>query len=66
MAEKAKKKKVKKENFIQGVRKEMALVSWPTRKNVLKYTVATLIFILFVTGFFLLLNALMAVITGGN
>ncbi len=59
-----KKEKKNKENFLVGVRSELALVSWPTFKNVFKYTCATLIFMLFVTGFFLLINLIMSVVKG--
>ncbi len=59
-----KKEKKVKENYFAGVRSELALVSWPTAKNVFKYTIATIIFILFVTGFFLLINLIMSVVKG--
>ncbi len=56
--------KPKKENFLKSVRREMGNVNWPTRKNVFKYSITTVVFILFVTGFFLLLNVLMSVVKG--
>ncbi len=59
-----KKVKVKKESFFVGVRKELSLVAWPSKKNVSKYTISTVIFILFVTGFFILLNLLLSVVKG--
>ena len=56
--------KVKKENYFKGVAKEMKLVKWPTFKDVVKYTVATLILCIIVCGFFLLLNLLLSIIKG--
>ncbi len=66
MAKKETKKsaKTKNGNFFSNVRKEMALVSWPTRKNVFKYTVTTVLFMLVVSGFFLILNLLMSIVKG--
>ena len=57
-------KKAKKENFLKSVKKEMALVKWPTFKDVVKYTVATVIFCAIVCAFFLLLNLILSVIKG--
>lgn len=50
------KKKAKKSNYFKEVGKEMSKVKWPEKKEVSKYTVATVIFILIVVGFFILLN----------
>ena len=36
--------------------KELSKVKWPERKEVLKYTLSTIIFILIVVGFFVLLT----------
>ena len=58
------KSKVKKENYFKGVIKEMKLVKWPTFKDVVKYTIATLILCVIVCGFFLLLNLLLSLIKG--
>ena len=58
------KPKVKKENYFKGVAKEMKLVKWPTFKDVVKYTIATLILCIIVCGFFLLLNLLLSIIKG--
>ena len=55
--EKAKKQStVKKEGYFKGVSKELAKVKWPERKEVFKYTVSTIIFVLIVVGFFILLT----------
>lgn len=61
---KTKEKKVKKESFFEGVRSELSKVKWPTKKDVLKYTIATLVFIIFLVIFFVLLSLLMSVIKG--
>ena len=58
------KTKAKKENYLKSVQKEMKLVKWPTWKEVLKNTVATLVLIIIIVGFFLLLNMLLAVVKG--
>lgn len=49
-------KKVKKEGYLKGVSKELAKVKWPEKKEIFKYTVSTIIFILVVVGFFVLLT----------
>ena len=59
-----KSKKVKKESYLKGVKKEIKNVSWPTKKDVFKYTVATVVFIGVVVGFFIVLNLLLAGIIG--
>lgn len=49
-------KEVKKEGYLKGVSKELAKVKWPEKKEIFKYTVSTIIFILVVVGFFVLLT----------
>ena len=58
------KSKVKKENYFKGVIKEMKLVKWPTPKEALKYTIATLVLCVIICGFFLLINLLLSIIKG--
>ena len=58
------KAKVKKDNYLKSVRKEMKLVKWPTWKEVFKNTIATLVLIVIIVTFFLLLNLLLAVVKG--
>ena len=48
--------KIKKEGYFKGVSKELAKVKWPERKEVFKYTVSTIIFVLIIVGFFVLLT----------
>lgn len=56
--------KAPKERYLKSVKKEMALVKWPTWKEVLKNTVATLVLCIIICGFFLLLQLLLSVIKG--
>ncbi len=58
------KKKVKKDGYFKEVGKEMKKVKWPDKKDVVKYTVATVIFVLVVVGFFILLNMGMSWLKG--
>ena len=44
--------KVKKESYFEGVKNELSKVKWPTKKEVLKYTIATLVFIIILVVFF--------------
>ncbi len=59
------KKKKKKESYLAGVKKEVKKVSWPTRKDVIKYTIATLVFIAVVVVFFLILNLILSLVVKG-
>ena len=56
--------KTVKEGFIKGIKKELKLVKWPTLKDLLKYTVATIVFCIFFALFFMLLTFIMAEIRG--
>jgi len=62
------KKKVKKnkpkEKFIAGIKKELKVVKWPTVKEILKYTVATILFCVLFVAFFEVLNIVMAFVKG--
>lgn len=53
-----------KESFFGGMKKELKLVKWPSFKEILKYTVATIIFCIVLVAFFELLNVIMAFIKG--
>ena len=61
---KVEKKKTKKEPFLKAVRNEMKLVKWPTWKEVLKNTIATLVLVIIVVVFFLILNFALSYIKG--
>ena len=58
------KKKAPKEKFLAGIKKELKLVKWPSAKDILKYTIATVIFCIILVLFFELLNIIMAFIKG--
>ncbi len=49
---KPKEQKVKKEGFFKSVKSEFKKVRWPNRKEMVKYSIATIIFILFFAAFF--------------
>lgn len=59
-----KEKKVKKEGKLKGLRMELKKVSWPSRKDVLKYSVATLVFCIVVMAFFGLLDLGLSIVKG--
>ena len=59
-----KEKSVKKESFFASVKKELKLVKWPTAKDIIKYTIATIIFCVIFVLFFELLNLIMAYVKG--
>ena len=53
-------KKIKK--FLSEVKKELGKVKWPNRKDMVKYSVATIIFVIFFAGFFYLIDLAVAFI----
>ena len=57
---KKKDKKVKKESFFKGVKDEMSKVRWPLKKEMVKYSIATLSFIIFFALFFTLGDLIIA------
>ncbi len=59
-----KKKKGKKESYLSKVRKEIKLVKWPSLKEVVKYSIATIVFCIFICLFFVALNLIMSWIKG--
>lgn len=61
---KSKKKDVKKESFLKQVKKEMKKVSWPSKKNMVKFSVTTICFILLFSLFFFGLDSIFAFIKG--
>ncbi len=48
--------------FIVGVKKEMGKVRWPNRKEMVKYSTATIVFILIFALFFVASDALLGAI----
>lgn len=63
---KAKKKKnsKKKEGLFKGIRLELKKVTWPSKKEVLKYSMATLVFCIVVMAFFQILDLGLSVVKG--
>ena len=59
---KSSKKNVKKESFIKEVKKEMKKVSWPSKKNMVKFSITTICFIVLFSLFFFGLDSLFAFI----
>ncbi len=49
-------KKVEKESWWHGVKSEFKKVRWPNKKEMLKYSIATIIFIIFFALFFYLIE----------
>lgn len=61
---KVKKEKVKKvkKGFLNEVKEEMSKVIWPSKKDMIKYGTATVFSILFFSGFFYLVDTIMAIL----
>ena len=59
-----KKEEVVKESFYKQVKSEMKKVKWPSKKDMFKYSITTLGFILLFTGFFYLIDVLFALLKG--
>lgn len=57
-----KKADIKKEGFFSGVRKEMKKVRWPLKKEMAKYSIATISFIVFFALFFTAADLLIAAV----
>ncbi len=53
-------KKVKKESLLKGISKELKLVKWPTLKEIVKYTIATVVLCVILVLFFELLTFIAA------
>lgn len=51
-------KKIK--TFFKDVKKELNKVKWPSKKNMVKYSVVTVVFIIFFTLFFTALDLIIA------
>ena len=64
LKKKEKKTKVKKESYIAGVKSEISKVKWPSKQEVLKYTIATIVFMVVLAVFFELLTLIMAMLGG--
>jgi preprotein translocase SecE subunit len=56
--------KPKKESYAKQVSKELKLVKWPSFKEVLKYTISTIVMCILLCALFMLLNLLLSVVKG--
>ena len=61
---KTKTKKTSKKSFLKEVKAEMKKVKWPTKKEMVKYSITTLLFILLFAGFFYIIDVLFALLKG--
>jgi preprotein translocase subunit SecE len=59
-----KKKEENNETYLKGVKEELKKVTWPSFKDIVKYTFATVMVILITAGFFSLLNLGLTLIEG--
>ncbi len=54
------KEKEKKEGLFKEIKKEMSKVHFPNRKDMVKYSVATIFFVIFFSIYFYLIELIMA------
>lgn len=57
-------KKNKKDSYLAQVGKEMKLVTWPTRKNIVKYSISTIVMIVLLALFFTLVSLIFDLLYG--
>ena len=57
-----KKTNTKKKHFLGEVRSEMAKVKWPSKKDMIKYSIATIIFVIFFALFFYAIDLIIALL----
>lgn len=63
MAKNKDKKKISIVNFFVGVKKELPKIKWTSKKNLFKYSIAVVFFIVFIALFFLIIDLLVSLIT---
>ena len=51
--------------FFKEVKSEMSKVKWPSKKDMVKYSIATIIFIVFFALFFYLIDLIIALLKAG-
>lgn len=49
-------------NYFKEVKKEVSLVKWPSRKDMVKYSIATIAFVLFFSLFFYIIDLIVVAI----
>lgn len=57
-------KEAEKKGYVKEVKEEMKKVKWPTKKEMVKYTVSTLAFIVLFALFFFGIESLFAFVKG--
>ena len=57
-----KKVKTNKKHFFKEVRSEMAKVKWPSKKDMVKYSIATIVFVVFFAVFFYAIDLAIALL----
>ena len=62
--QKKKVKKEKKPGYLKEVKNEMKNVTFPSSKEVVKYTIATIVIVAFLVAFFLCVSAILSWIKG--
>ena len=62
--EEKQRKKSNKEGFISSIKAEMKKVKWPSFKEMLKYTIATIALVVVVALLFELLNVIISLVKG--
>ena len=58
------KNKTKNTSFLKQVKQEMKKVKWPTKKEMIKYSITTLVFVLLFAVFFYLIDIIFALLKG--
>lgn len=61
---KGKKKNKVKKSFFESVKSELKKVKWPSKKNMVKYTISTLCFIILFALYFFGIESIFAFIKG--
>ena len=49
--------------FCHGVKSEFEKIHWPSNKDMIKYSIATIVFVIFFAAFFYLIGVLVGIIT---
>ena len=57
-----KKNNPKKKHFLGEVKDEMAKVKWPSKKDMIKYSIATIVFVVFFALFFYAIDMIIALL----
>lgn len=50
--------------FIAGVRSEVEHIKWPTKNEMIKYSISTIIFMIFFATYFLIIDMIFTLLKG--